>query len=148
MKFVQGDLFASGAEAIINPVNCVGVMGKGLALAFKQRHPANFRAYKQACDTGELKPGRLLIVETGQMQPRLIINFPTKRHWRAKSRLDDVAAGLRTLKSEVQRHRISSLAIPALGAGLGGLDWAEVRAAIELELAGLENVQIMVFEPQ
>lgn len=141
-------MFASGAEAIINPVNCVGVMGKGLALAFKQRHPANFRSYKQACAAGELEPGRLLIVETGQVQPRLIINFPTKRHWRAKSRLDDVETGLRTLKSEVQRLSISSLAIPALGAGLGGLDWADVRAAIERELTGLEDVEITVFEPR
>ena len=94
IRYVTGDLLAADSEALVNSVNCVGGMGRGVALAFKRRFPDNFKGYKDACDRGELQPGRMLVFETGELMPRLIINFPTKRHWRARSRLADIEAGL------------------------------------------------------
>jgi O-acetyl-ADP-ribose deacetylase (regulator of RNase III) len=148
LRFTSGDLFNSGAEALVNPVNCVGVMGKGLALQFKKRFPRNFDHYKQACDSKSLQPGHVLVVETGDVAPAWIINLPTKRHWRAKSQLGDIVSGLQALRNELLARGIQSVAIPALGAGLGGLSWAEVRSAIETELAGLDDMDVWVFEPR
>jgi len=148
LRYTQGDLFASGAQLLVNPVNCVGVMGKGLALAFKERFPSNFVRYKQVCDAKELEPGKILFVEIDGEDPRWIANLPTKRHWRQKSRLEDVRAGLSALAEEIRTRQISSVAIPALGAGLGGLDWADVKAVIADELGELSGVEITVFEPR
>ena len=106
ISYVTGNLLAADSEALVNAVNCVGVMGRGVALAFKRTFPANYKAYKAACDRGELQPGRMFVFETGEMMPRLIINFPTKRHWRARSRLADIEAGLSALVAEVERHRM------------------------------------------
>lgn len=143
-----GDILASGAEALVNPVNCVGVMGKGLALAFKQAFPGNFRAYAAACRRGEVQPGRILVVATGSpAPPRFILNFPTKRHWRDPSRLEDIASGLEALATVIRERRIGSVAVPPLGCGLGGLDWAEVRPRIEAVLGALEAVEVRVYEP-
>lgn len=122
----QGDIFLAPAEALVNPVNCVGVMGKGLALQFKQRFPANFHAYREACRKGLVRPGKVFIFDTGGTSPRFIINFPTKRHWRDRSRLEDIRAGLRDLAREVASRCISSVAIPPIGCGLGGLMRTEV----------------------
>ena len=103
VRFVQGDLLISDAEAIVNAVNCVGVMGRGLALQFKRTFPANFKAYAAACKRGEVEPGRMFVFETGaSVGPRYIINFPTKRHWRFRSRLDDIDAGLEALVGELE----------------------------------------------
>jgi O-acetyl-ADP-ribose deacetylase (regulator of RNase III) len=148
IRFVHGDILKAEAEALVNTVNCVGVMGRGIALQFKNIFPANFRAYEAACRREEVQPGRMFVFDTGELTlPRYIINFPTKRHWRGKSRLEDIQAGLEALVSEIQRRKIHSLAIPPLGSGLGGLDWSTVRPLIEQALAALQEVEILVFEP-
>jgi len=104
ISYAQGNLLGADAEALVNTVNTVGRMGKGIALQFKQAFPDNFTAYARACKTDEVQPGRMFITETGMMvNPRYIINFPTKRHWRNNSRLDDIDAGLAALMSDVKR---------------------------------------------
>src|SRR3990172_5088062 len=124
IEYTKGNLLVADAEALVNTVNCVGYMGKGIALQFKQAFPANFMAYEKACHAHDVKPGHMFIFETGSMvNPRYIINFPTKRHWRGKSRVGDIESGLQTLIEEVKRLGIHSIAVPPLGSGLGGLDW-------------------------
>lgn len=148
IEFKQGNLLQENAEALVNTVNCVGVMGKGIALQFKQALPENFRQYERACRAGEVQPGRMFTVATGTLfYPRYIINFPTKRHWRGKSKIEDIKSGLKALVEEVQQLGISSIAIPPLGCGNGGLNWAEVKPLIESAFAQLPNVQVVVFEP-
>ncbi len=147
VRFITGDIFAQDAQAIVNPVNCVGVMGKGLALQFKQKFPLNFEIYRTACMKGELRPGRILTCGTGRETPSVIINLPTKRHWRDGSRMEDIEAGLDALAREIRERGLSSVAIPALGAGLGGLEWNGVRKAIEDRLSGLKDTEITVLEP-
>jgi len=152
IKYSTGDIFSSQAEALVNPVNCVGVMGKGLALKFKQIYPENFKAYHRACHDGEVRPGRMHVTfPDGVPLPRVIINFPTKRRWNEKSRMEDINAGLVDLVRVVRAERIRSIAIPALGCGLGGLDWNTVRSRIENAFthAGLiESVDVMLFPPK
>ena len=149
IEFVQGNLFDADVEAIVNAVNCVGVMGKGIALEFKKRFPNNFIAYKAACDAGELQLGRVFTYDHGlSAKPRYIVNFPTKDHWRDGSHLGDIRTGLESLVAELDRLRIRSIAIPALGCGLGGLNWQEVRAEIGNRLAACKTSKIMVFEPK
>ena len=148
LQFKTGDLLAEDVEAVVNSVNCVGVMGRGIALQFKNAYPANFKAYAAACRRHQVKPGRMFVQETNQMAgPQWIINFPTKRHWRSKSRLEDIQAGLEDLASTIDQLGIRSIAVPPLGSGLGGLDWNEVRHRIESELGRMEHVEIVVFEP-
>lgn len=148
IEFKTGDLLHEPADALVNTVNCVGVMGRGLAAQFKQAWPANFRAYADACRAGDVVPGRMFVCETGRLTPpRFIVNFPTKRHWREPSRMEDIDAGLVALVAEVRRRGIRSLAVPPLGAGLGGLAWADVRARIERAMGELVDVKVMVFEP-
>jgi O-acetyl-ADP-ribose deacetylase (regulator of RNase III) len=147
IEVTRGDLLAADADALVNPVNCVGVMGKGLAAQFKSAYPANFRAYAAACKRSELAPGRMLVVETGTTKPRWIVNFPTKRHWRDKSLLEDIDAGLAALVADVRRLDMTSIAIPPLGCGLGGLDWADVRPRIERAFASLPDVRVLLFAP-
>jgi O-acetyl-ADP-ribose deacetylase (regulator of RNase III) len=121
-------------------------MGRGIALQFKKAFPENFRAYEAACRRGEVQPGRMFVFATNQLtNPRYIINFPTKRHWRGKSRLSDIEAGLDALASEIRDRNIRTIAIPPLGSGLGGLNWSEVRARIEGALNELHDVRITVF---
>jgi O-acetyl-ADP-ribose deacetylase (regulator of RNase III) len=146
ITFTKGDLFESQAEALVNTVNCVGVMGKGIALQFKQRFHDNFRAYEEACAFREVQEGKMFVTQpTEQGSPRLIINFPTKKHWRNPSKLEWIEAGLKDLRRFLIEQKVQSVAIPALGAGLGGLDWKDVRRLIERELAGLET-EIVVYE--
>ena len=124
ITFKQGDLFQDSAEALVNPVNCVGTMGKGLAKEFKRKFPDNFREYVRACRAGRVRPGRMPVFHTHRPEiNRYIINFPTKRDWRDPSRIEDIEAGIQVLADEVRNRRIRSLAIPALGCGLGGLPW-------------------------
>ncbi|MGE0684424.1 MAG: macro domain-containing protein [Candidatus Binatia bacterium] len=145
----QGNLLEADAEALVNTVNCVGVMGKGVALQFKQAFPENFRRYEQACRAKEVQPGRMFIVETGRLSnPKYIINFPTKRHWKGKARLEDIRSGLKTLIEEVKRLGIHSIAVPPLGCGNGGLEWAEVRPLIEAAFAQVPEVRTLLFSPQ
>lgn len=149
IRYTRGDILKSEAEALVNTVNCVGVMGRGLALQFKQAFPANFQAYAAACQRGEVAPGRMFVLDADRHTlPRFIINFPTKRHWRDKSRIEDIEAGLAALVAELRSRNIRSIAIPPLGSGLGGLDWADVRPRIERALAALPAVEVMVFEPR
>jgi O-acetyl-ADP-ribose deacetylase (regulator of RNase III) len=148
IHYTTGDILTDQSEALVNTVNCVGVMGRGIALQFKNAFPHNFKAYVAACKLGDVQPGRLFVYETGQLTPpRYIVNFPTKRHWRGKSRIEDVAAGLSALSGLITERGIRSIAIPPLGSGLGGLDWNQVRPLIERALAPLSEVDIRVYEP-
>lgn len=148
IEFKSGNILACDAEALVNTVNCVGIMGRGVALQFKKAFPANFKAYAAACKRAEVQPGRMFVFETGHVtNPRYIINFPTKRHWRGASRISDIKAGLDGLVHEITSRGIRSIALPPLGSGLGGLDWGEVRPLIERALSPLANVGITVFEP-
>ncbi|MFL6197353.1 MAG: macro domain-containing protein [Thermoanaerobaculia bacterium] len=147
-RFTQGDILKAEAEALVNTVNCVGVMGRGIALQFKNVFPANFKAYETACQRGEVQPGHMFVFDTGELTlPRYVINFPTKRHWRGKSRIEDIETGLTALVAEIRARDIHSIAIPPLGSGLGGLDWSEVRPLIERAMAALPEVDVLVFEP-
>jgi len=148
IEFKTGDILAEDAEALVNTVNCVGVMGRGIALQFKNAFPENFKAYARACKGREVEPGRMFVFETGGfVNPRYIINFPTKRHWRGKSRMEDIDAGLEALQAVIREKNIQSLAVPPLGSGLGGLDWHQVRSRIETALRHFEDLRVVVFEP-
>jgi O-acetyl-ADP-ribose deacetylase (regulator of RNase III) len=149
IEYKTGNLLDANVEALVNAVNCVGIMGRGIALQFKKTFPANFEVYRQACDANQVQPGRIFVYETCfPRNPKFIINFPTKRHWRDKSRMEDIKIGLLDLKAFIQLREIKSIAVPALGCGLGGLNWNEVRDQIELVLGGLEGLSLEVFEPQ
>lgn len=134
IKYLSGDIMESEAQALVNPVNCVGVMGKGLALQFKHRYPANYIFYEQACREGRVRPGHMLVFElepvTHGQGPQFLINFPTKRHWLDESLLGDIHQGLDALAFELIRRRIRRVALPALGCGLGGLVWDDVKEVI------------------
>jgi O-acetyl-ADP-ribose deacetylase (regulator of RNase III) len=148
IEFRTGDVLGADAEALVNTVNCVGIMGRGIALQFKNDFPENFKAYAAACKREEVQPGRMLVFETGTLtNPKFIINFPTKRHWRGKSRIEDIESGLEALVEVIRSRAIRSIAIPPLGSGLGGLNWADVRPRIEAALRGIENLDVIVFEP-
>lgn len=148
ITLTKGNLIEADAEALVNSVNCEGYMGKGIALQFKKAFPENFRVYQRACRAGEVQPGRMLVFPTdSMMNPRYIINFPTKRKWRANSRLEDIQAGLTALVEEVRGRGIASIAVPPLGCGLGGLDWREVKPMIERAFAELPQVRVLLFEP-
>jgi O-acetyl-ADP-ribose deacetylase (regulator of RNase III) len=145
----RGDLLKQNAEALVNAVNCVGIMGRGIAFQFRKAFPENFKIYEAACKRGEVKPGEMLVFDTHQVtNPRYIINFPTKRHWRDQSRITAIESGLEALVKEVHDRGISSMAVPALGCGLGGLKWSEVRPRIEKAFAKVPDVQVWLFEPE
>jgi O-acetyl-ADP-ribose deacetylase (regulator of RNase III) len=149
IEFRSGDILKDESEALVNTVNCVGIMGRGIALQFKDAYPDNFKFYAAACKVGEVKPGRMFVYETGRLSPpRYIINFPTKRHWRGKSRIEDVETGLKALVGEIRTRGIRSIAIPPLGSGLGGLDWAAVKPRIEEAVKALSDVRVVVYEPK
>ncbi len=148
IEYQTGDILGADTEALVNTVNCVGIMGRGIALQFKNAYPENFKAYEAACVRKEVQPGRMFVFETGYLtNPKYIINFPTKRHWRGKSRIEDIEAGLKALAEEIRARRIRSIALPPLGSGLGGLDWSEVRPRIEMSLRDLDDLRVIVFEP-
>ena len=148
IEYKVGNIFAEDVEALVNSVNCVGFMGRGIALQFKNTFPENFRAYASACKRKEVQPGRMFVFETNQMaNPRYVINFPTKRHWRGKSRMEDIEAGLHALANEIRARDIRSIAIPPLGSGLGGLKWDEVRPRIATAMQDLNDLRVVVFEP-
>ena len=132
IEFRTGDILKADAEALVNTVICVGITGRGIALQFKNAFPDNFKAYAAACAREEVRPGRMFVVDTSYVgNPKYIINFPTKRHWRGKSRMEDIEAGLSALVEEIRKRSIVSVSIPPLGSGLGGLEWKEVRRRIE-----------------
>lgn len=143
-----GDMFESEAEALVNTVNCVGVMGRGVALQFKLRYPDNYVAYKKACDQGLVRPGKVFVFDRGSDAcPRWIINFPTKRHWRGASRIEDIQSGLDDLVHQIRALGIKSIVLPPLGCGLGGLKWSEVGPLIKEHLAALGEVKALVYAP-
>ena len=148
IEFCKGDLFSDDSQAWVNPVNCVGVSGKGVALKFKNRFPANHRDYADFCYAGMMQPGRIFVHKTEMDMPEYILNFPTKRHWKDSSNIDDLRAGLKALVSCVNSYHLQSVAMPAIGCGLGGLHWDDVQEAIELELTGLGDVWVKIYEPQ
>lgn len=148
IEFTTGDILKADAEALVNTVNCYGVMGRGIALQFKKKFPDNFKQYKKVCDAGELRPGMIFVFATEEMfNPRYVINFPTKNHWKGRSKIEDIDSGLEALVDEVRRLGIRSIAIPPLGCGLGGLKWDEVRPRIESAFETLSDVSVFVYEP-
>lgn len=147
----HGNLITADAEALVNTVNTVGVMGKGIALQFKRAFPANFKAYKRACDSKRVQLGQMFVWDGGEFTengPRYIVNFPTKGHWRAKSRLADIESGLSDLVRVIGDLGIKSIAVPPLGCGHGGLDWRQVRPMIETAFEALPNVDVLLFAPE
>lgn len=147
ITFTQGNLLEARAEALVNTVNTVGIMGKGIALMFKERFPENFRLYAAACKAGAVRTGKMFVTEPNEIDgPRWIINFPTKRHWRSDSRISWIDEGLTDLRRFLVHNGVKSVAVPPLGAGSGGLNWRDVRRHIEASLGGL-NTDVLVYEP-
>ena len=148
IELKSGDMFSEETEAIVNTVNCVGVMGRGIALQFKKVFPNNFEVYLKACEKGEVQPGRMFVHETGTLvNPKYIINFPTKRHWKGKSKIEDIDTGLDDLIRVLTELDIKSITLPPLGSGLGGLDWEKVKKLIFDKLGRLNKVEIILYEP-
>lgn len=148
IRFTTGNLLTSNAEALVNSVNTVGIMGKGIALMFKETFPENFKAYEAACKRGEVKTGHMFVTERNMLiGPKWIINFPTKEHWRNPSKLAWVEEGLKDLIRVIKEKNIRSIALPPLGSGNGGLEWKEVRSKIESTLAAIPDVDVVVYEP-
>lgn len=148
LRYTQGNLLDAKVDALVNTVNTVGVMGKGIALMFKEAFPENFRRYAAACKRGEVEVGRMFVTDGPALTgPRWIVNFPTKRHWRNPTRLEWIEAGLQDLRQTVTEKGITSIAVPPLGCGQGGLRWAAVRPLIESALGDLPDVEVIVFEP-
>jgi O-acetyl-ADP-ribose deacetylase (regulator of RNase III) len=146
ITFTKGNMLDADVDALVNTVNAVGVMGKGIALMFKERFPDNYKAYEAACKRKEIKAGSLFVTEQ-LMAPRWIINFATKQHWRNPSKIEWIESGLSDLRSFIVEHKIKSIALPPLGSGNGGLDWGNVRPMIEDALGDLTDVQVLVYEP-
>lgn len=149
VRLTFGNLLKADAQALVNTVNTEGVMGKGIALQFKQAYPAMYKAYEQACKSGEVRLGHVHVYDLGGLVggTRWIINFPTKGHWRSKSKLTDIQNGLNDLVAKVRELQICSIALPPLGCGLGGLEWEEVRPLIESAFSELKNVDVLLFPP-
>lgn len=148
ITYVNGDIFQSGAIALVNTVNTVGVMGKGLALQFKKRFPNNFREYEKACRENKVELGKMLISCDSFMGiDKIIINFPTKNNWKSKSHLEDIISGLHDLVVQMLARNIASVAIPPLGCGLGGLHWEDVKREIEIAFSNYPDLDVQVYEP-
>jgi len=148
-ELIQGNLLDADVEAVVNTVNTEGVMGKGIALQFRKAYPDNYAAYRKACKAGEVQPGRMFIFDRHTLTlPRYIINFPTKRHWRSKSRIADIESGLDALVRDVRRLDIHSVAVPPLGCGNGGLRWIDVLERMRAAFKLAPKVRWLVFEPK
>lgn len=148
VSFKQGNLLDARVEAVVNTVNTVGVMGKGIALMFKERFPENFSAYVRACKSGHIRPGRMFVTEDANLFGRqCVINFPTKQHWRGRTRVEWIEDGLQDLVRIIKEKQIRSIAIPPLGCGNGGLDWKDVRPLITRALDGIDGIDVLIYEP-
>lgn len=148
IKLTQGDILKADAEALVNTVNCVGIMGRGVALQFKKAFPDNFKAYAVACKSDQVQPGKMFVYDLNRLyNPRFIINFPTKRHWKSNSRIEDIQTGLQDLITVVQQQQIRSIALPPLGCGLGGLNWKDVKPLITEAFQSVPEVNVLLFEP-
>ena len=142
-KIKRGDILRADTEALVNTVNCIGIMGRGIALQFKKAYPENYKKYKKICDEKKLHPGIVFTYDLGTLTgPKYIINFPTKRHWKGKSKLEDIQSGLKALVEEVKIRNIKSISIPPLGCGLGGLEWETIRPMIELAFEILPAIAV------
>jgi O-acetyl-ADP-ribose deacetylase (regulator of RNase III) len=148
MEFTQGNLLEADVEAVVNTVNTVGVMGKGIALMFKERFPENYEEYRKACKAGKVNTGELFITHSPELGgPQWVVNFPTKENWRNPTKMEWVESGLVKLREFIQDEKVRSIALPPLGCGNGGLSWPDVRPKIEAALGDLEGVRVVVFEP-
>ncbi|MEU9808558.1 macro domain-containing protein [Mycobacterium sp. NPDC050853] len=148
ITYGDGDLLKADTQALVNTVNCVGVMGKGIALQFKRRYPDTFTAYEKACKRGEVTIGSMFLTRTGQLEgPEYVINFPTKKHWRAPSQLSYIEEGLTDLIRVIREHNITSIAVPPLGAGNGGLDWSDVEPRLIAAFNALPDVHVVLYPP-
>ena len=148
MQYLTGNLLESDAQALVNTVNTVGVMGKGIALQFKEQFPKNYKIYSEACKRGEMKIGRMLVVKEMTMSgEKIIINFPTKTEWFRKSQYNFIEEGLKDLVNVIHEYQIKSIALPPLGCGNGGLKWEKVKVLMQQYLIPLRNIQIIIFEP-
>jgi O-acetyl-ADP-ribose deacetylase (regulator of RNase III) len=148
ITYTTGNLLEAPAEVLVNTVNTVGVMGKGIALMFKERFPENFQAYKADCDSGDVKVGKMHITMPMELSgPKWIVNFPTKQHWRRPTELEWVQAGLADLRTFIEREKVKSIALPPLGCGNGGLDWEVVKEEIVSHLSELPDTEVMIYEP-
>lgn len=150
ITYTKGNIIKADAEALVNTVNCVGIMGKGIALQFKKAFPETyFNVYQKACRNQELAPGKVHVWQTGTfVNPKYIINFPTKKHWKGKSKYEYIETGLQALKKEIEKLGIRSVAIPPLGSGLGGLQWQKVREMIQKTFAEMPAIELLIYEPQ
>ena len=147
ITFKQGDIFESGAQALVNPVNCIGVMGKGLAFKFMKKFPTYCEEYKQECRCGRVKIGITSWMITWLENPKIIVSFPTKEHWKDLSTITYIQKGLGDLRKKIREYGIKSIAIPALGCGCGGLKWSEVKPLFDRYLGDLRDIDIMIYEP-
>jgi Predicted phosphatase homologous to the C-terminal domain of histone macroH2A1 len=148
IKYTQGNLLEADVDALVNTVNCVGVMGKGIALQFKQAFPSNYKEYEKACKAKQVKPGKMFIYNTGKLfGSKYIINFPTKRHWKGKSRIEDIENGLVDFVKQIKDLNIKSVAVPPLGCGNGGLNWNSVKLLMEKAFENLGDVDIYIYPP-
>ena len=148
ITFTKGNLLDADVESLVNTVNEVGVMGKGIALMFKESFPDNFKQYAVACKAGKVQVGKMFVTRRDQLiGPKWIINFPTKKHWRAKTKIEWIKDGLIDLRKFIENNEIKSIAVPPLGSGNGGLDWADVRPRIAEAFEGLDDVDILIYEP-
>lgn len=147
IRYTKGNLLNATTEALVNTVNTMGVMGKGIAMQFKEAYPNNYKVYRDACKAGTFKTGEVLAVQDGSVtSQKWIINFPTKAHWKGNSQYSFIESGLKALKEKLIELDIKSVALPPLGCGNGGLDWDKVKPMIEAELGDLD-IEILVFEP-
>jgi O-acetyl-ADP-ribose deacetylase (regulator of RNase III) len=148
IRYTTGNLLQANVEALVNTVNTVGVMGKGIALQFKEKFSENYKLYKKAADAKQLNTGKMFIVPTGRMDGiKWIINFPTKKHWRYPSKIEFITDGLDDMLNVIAEKNIKSIALPPLGCGNGGLEWEIVKPIIEQKLSRLPDVEFIVFEP-
>ncbi len=148
ITFHQGNLLEAPVEALVNTVNTVGVMGKGIALMFKEAFPSNFQVYEEACKRKEVRVGQMFVTENRALNgPRWLINFARKKHWRQPSKLEWIVEGLKDLRRVIEEKQIASVALPPVGCGNGGLDWRDVRLEIERILGTLDGVEVFVFDP-
>ena len=148
ITFTQGNLLEADVEALVNTVNTVGIMGRGIALMFKERFPENFKAYEKACKDQEIRIGKMFVTENREFWgPKWVVNFPTKTHWRVKTRLEWIEEGLEDLIRVIREKNINSIAVPPLGCGNGGLDWSDVRPIVVAALDNVEGLNAVVYEP-
>ena len=148
IELIKGNLIEADAEALVNTVNTVGVMGKGIALQFKKAFPDNFKMYEQAAKNNKIQIGSVFVTETGKFtNPKYIINFPTKKHWRYPSKFEWIKEGLEDLKKFIIHNKIKSIAIPPLGCGNGKLKWTDVKLLIVNSLSEINDLKVLLFEP-